>query len=102
MDAKSVMSGLEGLTENDWRMYHSDSEVRNIAKEALNLLKEQEIQITTMRMIYGSDAKVVGELVRCKDCGDCREDGYCERWHISVKPDFFCADGDDGNLQEGS
>lgn len=44
----------------------------------------------------------VGELIRCKACGDCRQDGYCERWHISVKPDFFCADGDDGNLQEGS
>lgn len=41
------------------------------------------------------------ELVRCKDCGDCREDGYCERWHFCVRPDFFCADGDDG-LQEGS
>ena len=41
MDAKSVMSGLEGLTECDWRMYHSDSEVRNIARDALTLLKEQ-------------------------------------------------------------
>ena len=45
MDTKSVMSGLEGLTEYDWRMYQSDSEVRNIAKDALVLLKEQEEQI---------------------------------------------------------
>lgn len=42
MDAKSVMSGLEGLTEYDWRMYHSDSEVRNIARDAIDLLKEQD------------------------------------------------------------
>lgn len=41
-DRKKVMSWLEGLTENDWRDYHSDSEVQNIAKAAFELLKEQE------------------------------------------------------------
>ena len=44
-DRKKVMSWLEGLTDEDWRRYHSDSEVRNIAKAALELLKEQEDQI---------------------------------------------------------
>jgi hypothetical protein len=53
---------------------------------------------------WDGSAKVfeINRLVRCKACGDFREDGYCERWHISVKPEFFCADGDDGNLQEGT
>ena len=32
-------------------------------------------------------------LVRCRECGDCRSDGYCERFHHDVKPDWFCADG---------
>jgi len=41
-DRKEVMSWLEGLTDEDWRRYHSDSEVRTIAKAALELLKEQE------------------------------------------------------------
>ena len=39
-DRKTVMSWLEGLAEPDWPMYHSESEVQNIAKEALDLLKE--------------------------------------------------------------
>ena len=42
MDDTEVMSCLEGLTFDDWSAYHSDSEVRNIAKAALELLKEQE------------------------------------------------------------
>ena len=41
-DRKTAMSWLEGLTFDDWRMYHSDTEVQNIAKCALELLKEQE------------------------------------------------------------
>ena len=36
------MSWLEGLAEPDWRDFHSDSEVQNIAKSALALLKEQD------------------------------------------------------------
>ena len=41
-DQEKVLSWLEGLTDDDWREYHSDSEVQNIAKEAFELLKEQE------------------------------------------------------------
>lgn len=35
-DENQVKSWLEGLAEDDWRMYHSDSEVQNIAKAALD------------------------------------------------------------------
>lgn len=48
-DRKEVMSWLEGLTDEDWRRYHSDSEVQNIAKEAFELLKEQEAVMRTSR-----------------------------------------------------
>ena len=41
-DRVKVLSWLEGLTFDDWRMYHSDSEVQNIAKEAFELLKERQ------------------------------------------------------------
>lgn len=40
MDRKSVMAWLDGLAQDDWRMYHSDSEVQEIARSALALLKE--------------------------------------------------------------
>ena len=42
MDRKKVMSWLEGLAADDWRMFYSDSEVSNTAKAALELLKKQE------------------------------------------------------------
>lgn len=42
MDIKNVISGLEGLTWDDWRDYHSDSEVINIAREALELLETKK------------------------------------------------------------
>ena len=41
-DQEKVMSWLEGLSQDDWRQFHSDSEVSNIAKAALALLKEQQ------------------------------------------------------------
>ena len=37
-----MMAWLEGLAQDDWRMYHSDSEVQEIALNALAMLKEQK------------------------------------------------------------
>jgi len=48
-DHEKVMSWLEGLTDEDWRRYHSDSEVRTIAKAALEMLKEQEQTIEALK-----------------------------------------------------
>lgn len=47
-DRVSVMSWLEGLTQDDWRQYHSDSEVQEIARSALALLEEQEARTMTL------------------------------------------------------
>jgi hypothetical protein len=49
MDKKKVISWVEGLAENDWRLFHSDSEVQNIAKAVLALLKEQEQEIAFLK-----------------------------------------------------
>lgn len=41
-DKQTVMSWLEGLAQDGWPMFHSESEVRNTAKAALELLKLSE------------------------------------------------------------
>lgn len=51
-DRKTIMNWLEGLSEPDWRMYHSDSEVQNIAKETLDLLKAQEARIKKYEYLF--------------------------------------------------
>lgn len=85
MDAKSVMSGLEGLTEYDWRMYHSDSEVRNIARASLALLKEQEAVPPEKFM----DGHV--QRYKCRKCGkhllytSFAKDNYCSKCGQKVK-----------------
>lgn len=52
------------------------------------------------RMIYGDQGRIVGELVRCRDCKHCFTDGenvrynVCELNYNKVQPDdWFCADG---------
>ena len=71
--------------------------------EILAALKEQEEKIAMMRMIYGTDAKVVGEIIRCKDCKHgkpCNDvEINCEKDIGTFKttvhePDWFCADGE--------
>ena len=39
-DREKVISWLEGLADDDWADLHSDTEVQNIAKAALELLEE--------------------------------------------------------------
>lgn len=58
MDRLTVMGCLEGLTQDDWEQWYSDSEVQETAKAALSLLKEQE---TT----FEKD----GHHIMCKSCG---------------------------------
>ena len=73
-DRKKVLSWLEGLTFDDWRMYRSDAEVQNIAKEAFELLKESV------------------KIIRCKDC----KHYSCRCCHLFdgltlPSPDDFCS-----------
>ena len=76
-ERKEVMSWLEWLTFDDWRDYHSDSEVQTIAKEAFALLKEQE------------------DVVRCRDCKWYDERiSLCDNLGLPREQTFFCADGE--------
>jgi len=85
--------------EHKDKMFHALEEDWKRLKE---LLKEQNKQIAMMKMIYGDQGNIVGELVRCKDCKhwdkECTEecdniDSIC--FHNGrCKPDWFCADGE--------
>lgn len=52
-DRKTVMSWLDGLTQDDWQSFHSDSEVQQIAIAAFELLKEQDETIKELQNAYG-------------------------------------------------
>ena len=64
-DRVSVMSWLEGLAQDDWRQYHSDSEVQEIARSALALLEEQE---PVSAVAIGGWISVKDRLPDGKDC----------------------------------
>ena len=74
------MSWLEGLAEPDWRMFHSDSEVQIIAKETLELLKEQESAIKS----------------NCDECES--KNDYCEGCKLRGMPDCPRSHSEDGNF----
>ena len=63
-DIEKVISWVEGLAEDDWRLFHSDSEVQNIAIEVLALLNEQ-------KAVKPKDKERMGGFVAglCPTCG---------------------------------
>lgn len=61
-EINTVMSWLDGLSEDDWREFHSDSEVGNIAKAALELLKEQQEKINKARLWLKADGVDLDEM----------------------------------------
>ena len=64
MDRLTVMGWLEGLTQDDWEQWYSDSEVQETAKAAIILLKEQDAVEPTLR--HGGDGVFVWA---CGSCG---------------------------------
>ena len=79
-DRKTVMSWLEGLAQDDWREWHSDSEVQTTAQAALELLKEQEAVEPKSKVRHGANAQIQhfcgncmtllhGKPKYCSECG---------------------------------
>ena len=62
-DKKTVMGWLDGLTQDDWQKWYSDSEVQGIAKAAFALLKEQDNCENCAIVIEDRQP-----VVRCKNC----------------------------------
>lgn len=67
-DRDKVISWVEGLAEDDWRLFHSESEVQNIAKAVLALLKEQEEREKRI-------CKTICDFIR----GSCSTDTYADK-----------------------
>lgn len=72
MDKLTVMGCLEGLTQDDWQQWYSDSEVQETAKAALFLLKKQEprpmIEVEDDDLYAWSPADV------CYYCPECEKE----------------------------
>lgn len=56
---QKIMSDLEGLTYDDWHMFHCDTDVQGIAIDALELLKKQE-WISVKERLPPDDQMVIG------------------------------------------
>ena len=63
-DIDTVMSWLEGLSQPDWRDFHSDSEVQNIAKASLELLKEQTKDRKDLLTVVRKRIELAGNTAR--------------------------------------
>ena len=91
-DQEKVMSWIEGLAQDDWRQFHSDSEVSNIAKAALTLLKEQEPAEPVMKKGRWFTSPM------CRKCGYFFQTGtkpnYCQECGQMVKWDGSFAKGE--------
>lgn len=70
-ELNTVMSWLGGLADDDWADLHSNSEVQNIAKAALELLKYQDNQIHHMGLIIAEYEKELqrNPVIVCPHCG---------------------------------
>lgn len=85
-DRKTIMSWLEGLAQDDWAEWHSDSEVQTTAQAALDLLKEQESK-KVINIYANWDFELIGNCPKCnailhefnnaKACGFC---GQAVKW----------------------
>ena len=62
MSKSMVMSWLLGLADKDWREFHSDSEVSEIAKSAIELIEEQQEKIEKARLWLKADGVDLDEL----------------------------------------
>ncbi len=91
-DKKQIMSWLEGLIYDDWHMYHSDSEVQEIAKAALSLMEEQEpILLENQHKPHGISTNANSPWIsRCPRCGKkvegkqtmfCKYCGQAVKWN---------------------
>ena len=83
-DKEKVMSWLEGLSQDDWRQFHSDSEVSNIAKAALTLLKEQDAQSVLSNRVCEAEPF---RYVRKGFCPKCHQE---MEWLFNRKHCGFC------------
>ena len=110
-EINTVMSWLEGLSEDNWVDFNSDSEVQNIAKSALKLLDEQAVEIQYLKNVIKVKEQQIDAFMNllkehqkkqeglqpawqdrtqehvCQKCGGIvyYEDNYCSKCGQAVK-----------------
>ena len=86
-DREKVMGWLEGLAEPDWRECYSDSEVREAARQALDLIDEllKEYQEKQEGLPPAWQDRTQEHI--CQKCGGIvwQEDNYCSKCGQAVK-----------------
>ena len=102
-DITNLISDLDGLTWDDWHERHSDSEVTQIAQDAIALLKKQADDIERLTRYINDFSRDAVPVVRCKDCEKRPDEHktelngklyrYCELHRRWTTDDWFCADG---------
>lgn len=87
-DLEDVLLIARGVLER----YLSDDMAETLANEIGDSIRDNWYTLQIMRK-RKTETRGDGKIVRCKDCGEHRKDGYCERHHFEVTADWFCADG---------
>lgn len=85
IDRLTAMSWLEGLAKDDWRECHSDSDVQEIARQTLALLKEQDPKPVELHInVYGTRfyfcPKCKRELFHTRNLNFCERCGQAVMW----------------------
>lgn len=107
IDQENVLTGLECLITDEVPCQEcsynkkQSSCIKSIAKDAKELLKDQESVIETLKSDLDETLAVLSEqpdIVRCKDCKFLfyHPDSimFCNRIHRFVSADWFCADAE--------
>ncbi len=87
-DREDVLLIARGVLER----YLSDDMAETLANEIGDSIRENWYTLQVMRK-RKTETRGDGKIVRCKDCGEYRQDGYCEYLHMDVKGDWYCAYG---------
>ena len=74
-DREKVIAFLAELSEPNWPMWFSESEVSTVAKDAMELLKKQEPKQGHWNLLDESNG-----WFECSECGDiaCCAGNYCQ------------------------
>lgn len=93
IDRLTAMSWLEGLAQDDWRECHSDSDVQEIARQTLAILKEQDAEWIEYPECLAYDGAYSDSHIVCSACkhvfstmDNCTEEfDYCPHCGAKMK-----------------
>lgn len=108
-DVEIVIKGLEHCTYGDgvncygcpYRVLCEEGDYLVLRKDALELLKAQQLDIEALKNAYNELAEKGRPVVMCKDCRWYDEKiSFCDNCHLPREQTFFCGDGKRRNVGE--